>query len=73
MINFMRDQLRLPLAYLAKHRGWYYTEPPFALPAIELTEGDLVAVLLAEKLSRQYRGTAIDTRFEQVLPKCLKQ
>ena len=52
-IDFMRDQLRLPLAYVARHRGWYYTEPPFALPAIALTEGDLVAILLAEKLSRQ--------------------
>ena len=70
-IDFMRDQLRLPLAYSARNRGWYYTEPPFALPAIELTEGDLVAILLAEKLSRQYRGTAIGRAVEQAFAKVL--
>jgi predicted DNA-binding transcriptional regulator YafY len=70
-IDFMRDQLRLPLTYSARHRGWYYAEPPFALPAIELTEGDLVAILLAEKLARQYRGTAIGRAVEQAFAKVL--
>src|SRR5437870_2016202 len=50
-IDFMRDRLRLPIDYSADHRGWYYTEPTYALPAIELTEGDLVAILLAERLA----------------------
>src|SRR5262245_2804212 len=70
-IDFMRDQLRLPLTYSARHRGWYYAEPPFALPAIELTEGDLVAILLAEKLARQYRGTAIGRAVERAFAKVL--
>lgn len=70
-IDFMRDRLRLPIEYNAEHRGWYYTEPVYALPAIELTEGDLVAILLAEKLSRQYRGTAIGHHVEQAFGKVL--
>ncbi|HLG15907.1 MAG TPA: hypothetical protein VJH03_15585 [Blastocatellia bacterium] len=70
-LDFMRDRLRLPLEYSAEHRGWYYTEPAYALPAIELTEGDLVAILLAEKLSRQYRGTAIGKQVEQAFSKVL--
>jgi len=70
-LDFMRDRLRLPLGYSSEHRGWYYTEPAFALPAIELTEGDLVAILLAEKLSRQYRGTAIGKQVEQAFSKVL--
>lgn len=70
-IEFMRDRLRLPIEYSAEHRGWYYTEPVYALPAIELTEGDLVAILLAEKLSRQYRGTAIGQHVEQAFGKVL--
>src|SRR5215210_3204309 len=53
-IDFMRDRLRLPIEYSAEHRGWYYTEPVYGLPAIELTESDLVAILLAEKLTRQH-------------------
>ncbi len=70
-VDFMRDRLRLPLAYSYEHRGWYYTEPTYALPAIELSEGDLVAILLAERLVQQYRGTAIvhqvETAFSKVI------
>lgn len=70
-LDFMRDQLRMPIAYSAEDRGWYYTEPHFALPAIELTEGDLIALLLAEKLARQYRGTALGQHVEQAFGKVL--
>lgn len=70
-IDFMRDRLRLPIEYSAEHRGWHYTEPVYALPAIELTEGDLIAILLAEKLARQYRGTAIGQHVEQTFGKVL--
>lgn len=70
-IEFMRSRLRMPMEYSAEDRGWYYTEPHFALPAIELTEGDLVAILLAEKLARQYRGTAIGHQVETAFAKVL--
>lgn len=70
-IEFMRDRLRLPIAYSAEHRGLIYTEPVYALPAIELTEGDLIAILLAEKLARQYRSTAIGQHVEQTFGKVL--
>ncbi|MCG3144747.1 MAG: hypothetical protein HONDAALG_02220 [Gammaproteobacteria bacterium] len=71
-LDFMRDRLRMPIAYSAEHRGWYYTEPYFALPAIEMTEGDLVAILLAEKLARQYRGTAIGQQIAEAFAKILQ-
>ncbi len=70
-IEYMRSRLRMPMEYSAEDRGWYYTEPHFALPAIELTEGDLVAILLAEKLARQYRGTAIGRQVETAFAKVL--
>ncbi len=70
-IDFMRDQLRLPIEYSAEHRGWYYTEPVYGLPAVEMTEGELVAILLAEKLARQYRGTAIGAQVEEAFAKVL--
>ena len=47
-LNYVRDRLRAPLAYDHRRRGWYYTEPNFVLPAIQLTEGELVAIFLAE-------------------------
>ena len=70
-MDFLRDRIKFPLAYSAEKRGWYYSEPAWALPAIELTEGDLVAILLTEKLSRQYRGTAMGQQVEQAFSKVL--
>lgn len=71
-LEFMREQMKMPIAYAAEHRGWYYTEPGYALPMVDLTEGDLVAILLAEKLSRQYRGTAIGRQVGHAFEKVLK-
>ncbi|HWQ36033.1 MAG TPA: WYL domain-containing protein [Blastocatellia bacterium] len=71
-LEFMREQMKMPIAYAAAHRGWYYTEPGYALPMVDLTEGDLVAILLAEKLSRQYRGTALGRQVGRAFEKVLK-
>lgn len=71
-LEFMREQMRMPIAYAAEHRGWHYTEPGYALPMVDLSEGDLVAILLAEKLSRQYRGTAIGHQVGRAFEKVLK-
>jgi predicted DNA-binding transcriptional regulator YafY len=71
-LDYMRDRLRLPLEYSAAHRGWHYTEPVYGLPAVEMTEGELVAILLAEKLARQYRGTAIGQQVEEAFAKVLR-
>jgi predicted DNA-binding transcriptional regulator YafY len=68
-IAFMRDQLQAPLEYSAEKRGWYYSEPRYALPAVQLTEGDLIAILLTERLVRQYRGTALAQPVTQALRK----
>lgn len=70
-LEFMRDRLRLPLAYSAERRGWHYTEQTHGLAAIELTEGDLIALLLAERLAREYRGTAIGLQVQQAFAKVL--
>lgn len=71
-IEYMRDQLRLPIEYVAAERGWHYSEPHVGLTAVELTEADLVTLLLAEKLARQYRGTAIGDSVSIAFAKILK-
>jgi predicted DNA-binding transcriptional regulator YafY len=70
-LEFMRDQLRLPIEYSAEHRGWYYTEEDFVLPGLTMTEGELVAILLAEKLARAYRKTTLGRQIEQAFAKVL--
>jgi predicted DNA-binding transcriptional regulator YafY len=56
-LEFMRDRLGLPLAYSGRHFGYHYTEEVGAFPTIQITEGELFALLVAEKALQQYRGT----------------
>ncbi|MBI3654271.1 MAG: WYL domain-containing protein [Acidobacteria bacterium] len=70
-LDFMRDQLRLPIAYSAEQRGWYYTEPTFPFTGIEMTEGELLVLLLAERMAQAYKGTAIGKLIDQVFAKVL--
>lgn len=68
-IDFMRDRFELPLEYSAEKRGWFYSEPAFALPAEMLTEGDIVAILMAERLAREYAGSPLGAQIERALSK----
>jgi predicted DNA-binding transcriptional regulator YafY len=56
-IDYMRDQLHAPIAFDARKHGYYYFEESYRLPFLRLTEGELVALFLAEQILRQYRGT----------------
>ena len=59
-LDFMRDRLGLPLAYDGKRWGYYYTEPVSAFPSLQISEGELFALLVAEKAVQQYRGSAFE-------------
>ena len=56
-IDFMRDRLNAPIKFDPRQHGFCYTEQTYRLPFLRLTEGELVALFLAEQLLRQYRGT----------------
>ncbi len=58
-LDYMRYQLEAPLEYSAKHRGYYYTENNFKLPALSMKESELFGMYLSEKLLNQYEGTPI--------------
>ncbi len=58
-IEYMRYQLDAPIEYVAKHRGYVYTEEQYQLPAMAIKESDLFGIYLAEKLLVQYEGTPI--------------
>lgn len=59
-LDFMRDRLELPVAFDARRNGYYYTEEVRALPTLQITEGELFALLVAEKALQQYRGTPFE-------------
>jgi len=56
-LEFMRDRLDLPIEYDRHRHGLYYTEEVKAFPTVQITEGELLALVIAEKAFQQYRGT----------------
>src|SRR5260370_14260245 len=74
-LEFMRDRMSLPIEYDAGRRGFYYTEEVSAFPTMQITEGELFALIVAEKALQQYRGTSFEKpllsalrKMEQSLP-----
>ena len=65
----MRDRLELPLVYDGRKFGYHYTEPVSGFPSFQITEGELFALLVAEKSLQQYRGT----NFEKPLVSAFKK
>lgn len=68
-IEFMRDRMLLPIEYDSRRFGYYYTEEVSAFPTLQITEGELFALLVAEKALQQYRGT----NFEKPLVSAFKK
>jgi proteasome accessory factor B len=59
-LDFMRDRLDLPVAYDSRRAGYYYTQEVSSFPSLQITEGELFALLVAEKALQQYRGTSFE-------------
>ena len=74
-IEFMRERLNLPIEYVASHNGYHYTGEVSSFPTMQITEGEIVALVVAEKALQQYRGTSFEKpllsaikKMEQALP-----
>jgi predicted DNA-binding transcriptional regulator YafY len=59
-IDFMRDRLGLPIDYHPQEFGFYYTEAVIGFPSIEVSEGEITALLVAQKALAQYQGTPFE-------------
>jgi predicted DNA-binding transcriptional regulator YafY len=68
-LDFMRDRLNLPVEFDAGRNGYFYSEHVSAFPTMQITEGELFALVVAEKALQQYRGTS----FEKPLLSALKK
>jgi predicted DNA-binding transcriptional regulator YafY len=74
-LEFMRDRLKLPIQYDGSRFGFFYTQPVQAFPTLQITEGELFALVVAERALQQYRGTSFEKpllsalqKMEQALP-----
>jgi predicted DNA-binding transcriptional regulator YafY len=56
-LEFLRDSWGAPLEFSHARNGFYYQDPDYALLLLRLTEGELVALFLAERLMGLYRNT----------------
>lgn len=63
-IDFMRDRLALPLSYDAVRHGYHYTAPVQDFPVMKVTQGEVAALLLAQKSAEQFRGTTFEKPLE---------
>src|SRR3954471_12102456 len=63
-IAFMRDRLDLPIEFDAPINAYPYTHPVNAFPTVQVSEGELLALLVARKALEQYRGTPFHRQLE---------
>jgi proteasome accessory factor B len=74
-LEFMRDRLNLPIEFASSNNGYFYDGEVSAFPTMQITEGELFALVVAEKALQQYRGTSFEKpllsaikKMEQALP-----
>ena len=74
-LEFMRDRLNLPLEFDFTRKGYFYTSEVSGFPTMQITEGEIFALVVAEKALQQYRGTSFEKpllsaikKMEQALP-----
>jgi proteasome accessory factor B len=70
-IACMRDQLGLPIAYDAQEHGYHFTEEVHEFPTVQVTQGELLALMVAQKAIEQYRGTPYHHQLETAFAKLL--
>ncbi len=68
-IEFMRDRLGLPIEYDQLQFGFFYSQPVTNFPSIEVTEGEMVALFVAQIALLQYKGTSFEKPLETAFKK----
>ncbi|WP_269522424.1 helix-turn-helix transcriptional regulator [Coraliomargarita parva] len=68
-INYMRDQLGLPVEWDAPANGYRYTSYVDSFPLVQVSEGELFALLVAQKALEPYQGTPFHAPLETAMRK----
>ncbi len=59
-IDFMRDRMLMPIEYEASEHGYCYTREVESMPTIDISEGELLALSVAQKALDHYKGTPFE-------------
>jgi len=65
-VDFLRYDLGAPVEYDPAKHGYIYTEPNWVMPSVRITEGELFALMVAEKALDAYSGTPWAERLRKV-------
>jgi predicted DNA-binding transcriptional regulator YafY len=68
-LDFMRDRLKLPIAFDNEGGGYRFTQPISSFPMVELTEAELVSVFIGQKALTQYKGTPFEAPLRSAFDK----
>ncbi|MBW3541066.1 MAG: WYL domain-containing protein [Planctomycetes bacterium] len=68
-LEILRDELGAPLEFCRRKNGWRYTCDTFQLPHLRISEGELVALFVAEQLLRHHRGTPYEEDLSRAVRK----
>lgn len=68
-LDCMRDRLKLPIAFDARRRGYYYAQPVTHFPSPPMSEAEVFGLLVANKAIAQYHGTP----FAHILEKAYRK
>ena len=68
-IDFLRDQMKAPIEYNRDKKSYYFTEDTWSMPALLMSEGEILSVLLASKVLEQYHGTPVADNLRHIFDK----
>ena len=68
-IDFLKYQNDAPLKYNPATKSYFFTEPTWSMPAMLVTEGEILSVLLASKVLEQYHGTPAADNLHHIFDK----
>lgn len=68
-LEMMRDQMGFPIEYEATRHGYYLREGDGGVPVMRLTEGELLALFLAQRVLGPLEGTSYGQRVQEAINK----
>jgi len=68
-LQFIQSDYQAPVEFNRHRNGWEYTCETYQLPAVIITEGELVAMFLAGQALRQAHGTPYEADLQRAIQK----
>ena len=68
-LDYLRDEERAPIEYVASFHGYRLSDKTWELPAVNISRNELFAFSIARKLLDSFRGTPLEMDMASVLGK----